>query len=291
MQDAAIRASAYLHHIQLLSEDPKALARFYATAMDMDLEEDGGHWRCTGPARTVLFAKGPRNALGYAAFACRDKAGLDEIRAQAEAASVTVEPSPSDIFSEHGFAVRDPEGRLIVFGLASERAVFHSRLRGPLQHLTLASQNVEKIEDFYANKLGFAVSDRVVDSQGTLMTTFMRSNHEHHTLACFRSNRTGVDHHSYEAGEWDTIRDWCDRLSGQQIKLMWGPGRHGPGNNLFVFIIDPDANWIEISAELEVIHDRPVKEWPHEGRTLNLWGEAILRAQDGVAKSPGSHPG
>tara|TARA_S200000501_G_C20423051_1_gene568842 strand:- start:399 stop:593 length:195 start_codon:yes stop_codon:yes gene_type:complete len=62
------------------------------------------------------------------------------------------------------------------------------------------------------------------------------------------------------------------------IELMWGPGRHGPGNNLFVFVEDPDGNWIEISAELEVIHDRPSKDWPQEERTLNLWGKAILRS-------------
>jgi len=60
--------------------------------------------------------------------------------------------------------------------------------------------------------------------------------------------------------------------------LMWGPGRHGPGNNLFVFIEDIDGNWIEISAELETVIGRPPKNWPQEERTLNLWGKAIMRS-------------
>jgi catechol-2,3-dioxygenase len=107
----------------------------------------------------------------------------------------------------------------------------------------------------------------------------MRGNHEHHNLAVFYQDRQGVDHHSYEAGEWDTIRDWSDHLATHDIQLMWGPGRHGPGNNLFIFIEDPDGNWIEISAELEVVHDRPVKTWPHHERTLNLWGRGVLRAK------------
>jgi catechol 2,3-dioxygenase len=38
------------------------------------------------------------------------------------------------------------------------------------------------------------------------------------------------------------------------------------------------GNWIEVSAELEVIRDRPVKEWPHAPATLNLWGAAIMRS-------------
>ena len=51
-----------------------------------------------------------------------------------------------------------------------------------------------------------------------------------------------------------------------------------PGNNLFIFIVDPDGNWIEMSTELEEVDDRPVKEWPHTERTLNLWGKGLLRA-------------
>jgi catechol 2,3-dioxygenase len=34
-----------------------------------------------------------------------------------------------------------------------------------------------------------------------------------------------------------------------------GPGRHGPGNNLFVFFDDPSGNHIELSAEMERFHD------------------------------------
>jgi len=127
-------------------------------------------------------------------------------------------------------------------------------------------------------KLGFQVTDRVVKTNGTLATCFTTSNHEHHTIACFRSDKKGIDHHSYEAGEWDHIKTWCDHFASHDIQLMWGPGRHGPGNNLFVFIEDADGNWIEISAELETVHGRPIKNWPQTERTLNLWGKAIMRS-------------
>jgi hypothetical protein len=48
--------------------------------------------------------------------------------------------------------------------------------------------------------------------------------------------------------EWTKIRDWADHFAARNIRLIWGPGRHGPGNNLFVFIADTDGNWIEVSA-------------------------------------------
>ena len=207
----------------------------------------------------------------------RDGAGLDGLRARAANQGFSPEPAETRFFRPGAFQVADPDGNSILFGLAAEEDAPPPGIRGPLQHLTLASRDIDALQAFYAGRLGFGVSDRVM-SGGKMMTCFMRGNHEHHNLACFHQDRTGIDHHSYEAGEWDTIRDWCDHLARHDVQLMWGPGRHGPGNNLFVFVVDPDGNWIEISAELEVVHDRPVKDWPHEERTLNLWGRGILRA-------------
>lgn len=281
MSLSALQASAYLHHLHLGSADPARLAAFYATAMEMTSQaQPGGAFMLRGPARRLLISQGAPKQLLQAGFALRDAAGLDGLHARAAEQGLSPAPAHSVFFAPGAFSVTDPDGNVIVFGLAAAEEPQHGhRLRGPIQHLTLASRDVDALQDFYAGKLGFGVSDRVMSGSGKMMTCFMRANHEHHTLACFHQDRTGIDHHSYEAGEWDTIRDWSDHLARHDIQLMWGPGRHGPGNNLFIFIVDPDENWIEISAELEVVHDRPVKHWPHAERTLNLWGRGILRAE------------
>jgi catechol 2,3-dioxygenase len=274
----AVSAGTYLHHLVLLSDRPDELASFYADALNMDTERAGaGAWLCTGPGRRVAFLQGTPRTLAYAGFACRDRDGLEALRARAIAEGLPIDAAPGPFFREGAFAVRDPDGNTIAFGLSEHREPPRGRLRGPLQHLALATFDVDALADFYCGRLGFAVSDRVCRAGGEITTSFLRSNHEHHTVAVFRSSRQGLDHHSYEAGEWVTIRDWADRFAGLKIPLIWGPGRHGPGNNLFVFVEDPDGNRIEISAELETVHDRPVKDWPHEERTLNLWGPAIMR--------------
>ena len=274
---SAVNAGTYLHHVQLQSPDPAALAAFYAQAMDMTARPlSGSDWICEGPLRRVLFTPGIARKLGYSAFACRDAEGLAAVHAGAVAGGVEILPSPSPLFQGGAFAVADPDGNVVVFGLGRPE-VPTKGLRGPLQHMTLATHDPLAIEAFYVDKLGFLPSDRVVAADGAVNTIFTRSNHEHHTLACFRQDRQGIDHHSYEAGDWAEMKLWCDRMGELAIPIMWGPGRHGPGNNIFIFIEDIDGNWIEISAELEVVHDRPVKLWPHEPRTLNLWGRAIMR--------------
>ena len=279
MKQTALLAGAYLHHLCFESPNPEKLSDFYGKIMQMKPQSIGANaWLCSGKNRQILIKEGMKNRLEFAAFSCRDEGGLDLLKERVKEEGIEVINLQPDLFQSDAISIVDQDGHNISFGLSKPNMNAESVLNGPLQHLTFSTLNVEKFVDFYVGKLGFCISDRVLHSNGNLATCFVRSNHEHHTVACFKSDRIGVDHHSYEAGEWNAIRDWCDHFASMNIELMWGPGRHGPGNNLFVFVEDPDGNWIEISAELEVIHDRPSKDWPQEERTLNLWGKAILRS-------------
>ena len=274
-----VKAGAFTHHLALTSPDPERLAQFYAETMDMSPPQRLGQaYLVQGPGRRLIVGKGAACGLIIVGMVVRDRDGLAEIKSRAEAEGLLPQSYASELFQPGAFSVTDPDGNVMTFGLAAEEAP-RKGLRGPLQHVTFATRDIARFEAFYAGKLGFAISDRVVrERDGKVMTVFMRSNHEHHTIGVFYQDRTGVDHHSYEAGEWGVLKDWCDRFGERYIKLDWGPGRHGPGNNLFAFITDPDGNWIELSAELEVMYDRPVRIWKHEERTLNLWGPSRLRA-------------
>ena len=274
----AVQAGTYLHHLAFESANPARLARFYADVMDMNLTEvSDREWLCEGPARRMIVMPGKDKKMAFAGLACRDADGVAALKARAQSEGIEILESTSP-YLDQAFAVRDPDGHLICFGLARTEIASPKGINGPTQHLTFASLDVERFVDFYHGKLGFGLSDRALHEDGSLATAFTRGNHEHHNIACFKTDRTGVDHHSYEAGEWITIRDWCDHFAGHDVQLMWGPGRHGPGNNLFIFIEDPDGNWIEVSAEIEVVHDRNTVDWPQGPRTLNKWGRAILRS-------------
>ena len=46
-----------------------------------------------------------------------------------------------------------------------------------------------------------------------------------------------------------------------------------------VMVEDPDGHKVEFSAELELMpKEMPHRTWPHEQRTLNLWGSAWMRS-------------
>ncbi|MGI9482958.1 MAG: VOC family protein [Hyphomicrobiales bacterium] len=270
-----------LHHMQLTAEKPKRLADFYGKVLKMDVSEVAGGYLCQGPNRRVFFTEGPKRKTGYCAFSFDSPEALADYRTRVEAAGTETEASPSPIFNETAFAVRDPDGNLTVFGHAPggiEESGDEPDAR--LQHVTLRTLDLPPMIEHYSDRLGFFLADVVTaDSKDDLRTAFFASDPEHHSLAAFKSDEARLDHHSYELSGWDQIRNWADHFSSLGLSLRWGPGRHGPGNNLFIFLEDPEGNWIELSAELEVMDEtRETGNWPHSARSLNLWGDAIMRS-------------
>jgi len=276
-----LRLNACLDHLQLCSDDPRRLADFYRDIMGAETAALGPDaWACEGPERRLLIARGAPRSLGFAAYRAASQTVLDQLGERLARAGVARLSPASPWFKAGAVALADPDGNRLEFGLpGSGGGVAGEGLPARLQHLVLASTDAARMGRFYEEVLGFAPSDRVLDAAGDLRTVFLRSDHEHHSIGIFQAPENRLDHHCYEAGDWGLIRDWADHFAARRIPLSWGPGRHGPGNNLFIFINDCDGNWVEISAEIERVEpDRAAGTWPHEERTLNSWGRAPLRS-------------
>ena len=278
MHNTILNSEVFLDHLAIESTNPKKIAKFYSKNLMMKKKcVSNNEWHCVGPNRILIFKKGTTKKLSFAAFGCKSESKLNKIKKRVLSERIKIKEYSSIYLKKGSFSIYDPDNNKIVFGVPLKRRSKNNRYHAPLQHLTLQSLDVKKIIDFYHKKLGFAISDRVIDKNGVITTCFLRSNKEHHSLACFKAKNVGIDHHSYEVRKWKLIRDWCDYISKRGLTIFWGPGRHGPGNNLFVFFEDCDGNKIELSAELELIKNRKFLDWPHEDRTLNLWGKGYLR--------------
>ena len=92
----------------------------------------------------------------------------------------------------------------------------------------------------------------------------------------------------------DHLQTTLDHLAKQEYRLHWGPGRHGPGHNIFTYHRDPDGNVIELFTQLDVMYDeskgyfepRPwhedspqvPKSWEVDIATANSWGPVLMEA-------------
>jgi catechol 2,3-dioxygenase-like lactoylglutathione lyase family enzyme len=269
-----------LDHMRINAEDPDALAAYYADVFSMELKKmPEGAWCCEGKDRRFEIAKGEANAFGYAAFVCATEGDLTAIRSSIKAKGYECLSNPSPFFkSAAAFAVKDPDGNMLVYSTRKDaRSSDGGGLVARLQHYAVATPNLQEMIAFYKDVVGFRISDIVQNDEGVETTAFLRGDHEHHMLAIFGASSSRLDHICHEVGEWNLIRDWADFLSKREIQVAWGPGRHGPGNNLFMMFHDPAGHWMELSAELEVMEGRELKYWPHSERTLNLWGKGYIR--------------
>ncbi len=278
--------TATLHALILGAPDPKVMADFYERAMGYRIALRGDDAVASAAGRHLVFAQGAPNTMIEAAFLLPNAGELARLRARIGAHGWPREDGPS-VFFEDSVAVRDPDGNRLSFGTLAlipgenrpDQEVTEFSLDARLQHVVMASRDAERIVRFFVDVLGFTVSDDVHDGEGSVTTSFLRCSVEHHSFAVFRAGENRFDHHCYETRDWNAMRDWADHLAQERIRLQWGPGRHGPGNNLFLFFHDPVGNWVELSAELELVgHDRPVGAWMHEERTLNSWGPGKLRS-------------
>jgi len=281
---------AQLDHLRLNSDDPGMLANFYAAAFGYRSSplEDGTRI-LQGPGRRIIIGPGAPGERPYHGYRLRDRRQLREVRDFLQGQGLNTEPSPSAIFEDDAVAVRDPDGWLNVYGLPrpdlpsqkAENTPSARTLSGRLQHVVVATNQLEPMMRFYEDVLGYVASDYCsadVNDLSTRKVAFYRSDPEHHSFAVFTASEVRCDHHAYEVDDWNAIRDWADHMASLDIKLWWGPGRHGPGNNLFFMIKDPHGHQVEISAELEVMpREMAYRVWPLEERSLNLWGPGWIR--------------
>lgn len=272
-------------HIGFTVPDVDAASFFYQRVLGMVEQErlDGGTVRLGwGLGHHVLDLSPGEPGLAHYGFEVRDEGGIDGIRTRLSAAGIPFEPLDPAFIDEgygnvDGIAVQDPDGTTVHFHSAVQRSGENAADTGrrpiKFQHTTLSSSDAPRVVDFFVNTIGFKVTDKLNDHS----FYWLRSDLDHHTLAIIESGFPGnIDHYSYDLAAWADFKEWCDRLTELGVDVQWGPGRHGPGNNLFVFFDDPAGNHVELSAEMEKFHDDIAvirhREWTPTPKSVNLWG-------------------
>jgi catechol 2,3-dioxygenase-like lactoylglutathione lyase family enzyme len=269
---------AGLGHLGLRVRNLDVAVHFYTDVMGLACarRSEGHAWLGLGGTGHCLYLveeEGP--PLHHLAFALRPGQKVDLVADTLRAAGISVIPGPCEP-GPHGETIQfsDPDGQAIELfePMAATAETAGRRLRPDrLQHMVLQTPEVERAAAFYAEQMGFRISDWMGRK-----FVWLRCGTDHHDLGIVYAPTAGLDHYAYEIADWQEIKRWSDLLCRQGIRLLWGPGRHGPGNNLFIMFPDSEGNRIELSCEMEQFHDDAVssqpREWHDVTAALNLWG-------------------
>ena len=171
-----------------------------------------------------------------------------------------------------GVIVEGPEGQRYRFVNEAKTDKKPAERDRPIElsHVVLNTKDGEKSERFAVETLGFRVSDR------TKMMRFVRCNRKHHAIAYVNTDISTLNHIAFEMRDIDAVMNGIGRLREAGYACTWGPGRHGPGNNVFGYFVSPFGPVIEYTAEVgEVDENYRVggpDDWKWPPGRMDHWG-------------------
>jgi catechol-2,3-dioxygenase len=278
---------AALRSVEIATPQLSGSIEFYTKVWGLDFaaEADGTvYLAATGSDFHVLeLVPGDRTSLRKVSFRARSKEDLHRLFARVQEAGCQVVrapgPSPAPSGGE-SFIIREPQGCCIEFvhGDRTKAARVVAERVERLAHVNINSADIEKLSTFYQQSLGFRLSDR------SKAMAFLSCNSDHHAVVLADAPIYGLNHVAFLMPDLESVMRGSGRMVDHGHPIGWGVGRHGPGDNVFAYFIDPTGVVIEYTAEVLQIDDSYRAKGPGEwiwppGRT-DQWGIAPPKSED-----------
>ena len=173
----------------------------------------------------------------------------------------------------YGFGFKDPEGRnfAVVCDVADHpESLAPADRPTKLSHVNLNCRNNDATFGLLSGALGFKLSDQ------TRQFRFIRCNADHHSLVLGFNENANLNHIAFEMPDLDSVMRGIGRMRDHGYPVEWGPGRHGPGNNVFAYFCGPGELPIEYTGEMQQVDDsyrvgKP-EDWTWPPGRLDHWG-------------------
>lgn len=241
---------------------------------EVDTRGKVAHLAAQDVPRELVYTQSDRNALDHVGLVATDEDAVAEVRARVDRAGYRiVSEQPLEETVASGFAFEGPEG--FTWQIYAEPAQYSIKKTGGFGPDRFGHVNVQVLDtlatrDFLVDVLGFRVSDQI----GTDAAFFLRCNNDHHGVAVFKSTRPALHHHAWQTQGITDLGRLGDRLARRGARLAWGPVRHGAGDNIAVYYVEPTGAVIELYTDLELIQDRerPARVWAEDDLYwINQW--------------------
>jgi catechol 2,3-dioxygenase-like lactoylglutathione lyase family enzyme len=272
--------------IEVTVPSPAESASFFASALDFARHgEDGtehltteGEYGLETPARMLSLVAGPELGVAGVTFEVGSESDLTVVREHLEHLGSKHEPVEEDAVGGAGERFIAPGGVPITCRLparALEPTLAPSDVRPRrLGHVNIKVPEPPASASFFCDALGLRLTEQLGE-----MLYFLRVNSDHHNLAFRVSDAPNVHHVAFEVQGWDSLRLICDHLAARNYQIEYGPGRHAPGHQLFLYLRDPLSGLrLELFTDMAHIDDeetfRPIRRDIDRTRSVNIWGPA-----------------
>jgi catechol 2,3-dioxygenase len=208
---------------------------------------------------------------------------VQEVTRRIEGAGCTIEATkPSLACCAAGVIFTTPQGLRfevhtpILDDMYNQRFATQGVMPRRLDHLNLISPDPQATIDQLTQICGMGLTERMVNDA---LSWMHGGNRQHHILGVVKGV-VGLHHYSFEVS---SFADYCrlgDILDGLDRQVMWGPGRHRPGDNTYIYYEDVTGCIVECSGPMQMVADLATfkpniitnLERPGNVRVMNVWG-------------------
>lgn len=274
--------------VDLVASNLDEAARFYegvwALTPVATARNEARYFRGTGGYHHVLgLHAGAQPAVVRVVFDVADRAGVDALHRQIAAAGAK-SGAPGQLSAPgggYGFACKDPDGRNLAFVTdCADHADAADQPDRPrkIVHVNLNTRDFDASLKFFTQALGF----RVIDDNAPLWFLHC-DNSDHCSIVLCKMSLPTLNHVAFDMPEFDSVMRGMGRMKDNGYPIEWGPGRHGPGNNVFAYFCGPDEVPLEYAAEVLQVDDsyqpRPSDYWKFKPGRSDQWGITQPRSQ------------
>lgn len=273
----------HLRHAGVVVRDPTEAANFYEQVWGLRYVDDKGgtvYLRAAGEEHHVLaLYPGDYRGVHHISFAVDDARAVDQAAAFLRERGVDIVEGPHHITEPgagYGLRFLDPDGRLVELS-AEKDPLNRGEWQAPVvpnkvTHTVLNTPDIDRATDFYTRVLGFRVSDW---SEHEMV--FLRCNTDHHSLAFKTAPHASLNHIAYEVPSMEDVMRGIGNFRRIGRTQMWGPGRHGPGNNVFCYFQDAAGLVCEYTSNVEQVTDESTwvpRVWQRVPEQTDRWNTA-----------------
>jgi catechol 2,3-dioxygenase len=262
-----------VNYFALNAKDPEAAAKFAAERLGFTLEHaaaDGTYYLSAhGVDRySLVYKPGETHGLHHVSYLVSDEQVLDMAGERLTRSGVEVTRHLDQEWeSKPALRFSTPAGHVIELttGVHTDIPVAHL-IEAPksggakpvvADHLGLGAADFEAEDTFMKDVLGQLHSSTVMAGDVPVMS-FMRAPGRYlfHDVVVVRMPETRVHHLQFSLKNLDQFYETADALQANDVKIEWGPLRHGAAHNVAMYFRDFEGYWLEYSCEEQIIlHD------------------------------------
>jgi catechol 2,3-dioxygenase len=270
-------------HVVISSPDPESAAQDLCDVVGLritDRDDGAVYLSSNNRHHEVSYVKGKGEAVALGLEAVSAEA-VDEVYNRAKADGLTIlDDKPMGKGYDRAVRIVSPGGAIFEVHTPIARNQPERYLGGGarprrIEHINAFSDDTAAFGEFCEDIFGMKLSDKTSDDG---LRWYRAQDGFHHTIA-MGTGPNMLHHYAFDLHCLEDLARIADNLTVKDRAMIWGPGRHGAGSNIFTYYADPMGCIVENSIEMAHINNDAVYEprtWDIseglEGRWLNQWG-------------------